>query len=233
MQWRFTGKFLIGALADGAGSAPHSELGAELACKTALDSIEKEFEQINLLDEDELWKNDLVKSAQAAREALIKEAESASSAPRDYACTLLLFVATPEFVAAFQIGDGAVLIREETGSLLCLTAPADSEYLNETIFITADQAIETARFAIYRQKINGIAAFTDGLQMLALKMPGAVPHAPFFAPLFRFIEQETDAAVAEEKLKGFLTSPRISQRADDDLTLFLAILPGNTDSKTA
>ena len=58
--------------------------------------------------------------------------------------------------------------------------------------------------------------------MLALKMPGAAPHAPFFAPLFRFVEDVSDETEAKAQLEAFLRSPGIQQRTDDDLTLVLA-----------
>jgi hypothetical protein len=71
-----------------------------------------------------------------------------------------------------------------------------------------------------------LALFSDGLQMLALKMPPGTPHPPFFAPLMRFVAQTRDRATAEEHLRGFLQSPRIAERADDDLTLVLAVRAG-------
>ena len=66
-----------------------------------------------------------------------------------------------------------------------------------------------------------MAVFSDGLQMLALKMPGGTPHAPFFAPLFRFINNAADEPQIHSELESFLRSPTVRRRADDDLTLFL------------
>jgi len=48
------------------------------------------------------------------------------------------------------------------------------------------------------------------------------PFAPFFLPLFRFIASEPDAAAAQEQLTAFLSSPRVQERSDDDITLALA-----------
>ena len=69
-----------------------------------------------------------------------------------------------------------------------------------------------------------VALLTDGLQMLALKMPGREPHLPFFDPLFRFAAGEADTAAAAERLAAFLAGPRVSARADDDLTLVIAAM---------
>lgn len=68
-----------------------------------------------------------------------------------------------------------------------------------------------------------IAAFSDGLQMLALKMPAGLPHGPFFTPLFRFMTTVTDAAEAQAQVDAFLRSPRMREGTDDDLTLLLAV----------
>ena len=44
----------------------------------------------------------------------------------------------------------------------------------------------------------------------------------FEAPFFRFAAEAVDEEEACEQLAVFLTSPRIRERADDDLTLLLA-----------
>ena len=220
----FVGDYLVAALADGAGSAAHSEIGAEMACRAALEFLKPKLDpKLSPNSNETGWKGLLAEAAKTARLAVLKEAEQAKRSPRDYASTLILIIASRSFATAFQIGDGAALALDGLGQLTCLTAPAESEYLNETIFLTAEQGIETARFGFFTGNLKGLAAFTDGLQMLALKMPGATPHLPFFTPLFKFLEQEIVAASAHEKLKSFLASPRITQRADDDLTLFLAL----------
>ena len=97
-----------------------------------------------------------------------------------------------------------------------------------TIFLISPNAIETAQFQVLREKLRHFAVFSDGLQMLALKIPEGTPHGPFFAPLFRFSgewkEEEDDA---KQQLESFLRSPRVSERTDDDLTLLLATFSSN------
>ena len=66
-----------------------------------------------------------------------------------------------------------------------------------------------------------MAAFTDGLQMLALSMPSGEAHAEFFTAAFRFAAGIADGETARQQLHAFLTSPRMRERADDDLTLVL------------
>jgi hypothetical protein len=141
---------------------------------------------------------------------------------RELATTLILVIALPSLVAVMQIGDGAAVVGDETGNILALTMPPSGEYLNETTFLCSPGAVETAQVTLWRGTPAHLALLTDGLQMLALTIPPGIPHAPFFSPLFQFVTDMTDAMAANEQLETFLRSPRVTERADDDLTLFLA-----------
>jgi len=61
------------------------------------------------------------------------------------------------------------------------------EYINETIFLISPNAIETAQFQVLREKLRHLAVFSDGLQMLALKIPEGTPHGPFLRLCFGFL----------------------------------------------
>jgi hypothetical protein len=141
---------------------------------------------------------------------------------RDLATTLILLMAAPELVAAAQVGDGATVLGDHEGEIVALTTPQNGEYINETTFLISPGALETVQVKVWRGAAAHVAAFSDGLQMLALKMPEGIPHAPFFSPLFRFVATMTNQIEAQEQLASFLRSPRVRARADDDLTLLLA-----------
>jgi hypothetical protein len=116
--------------------------------------------------------------------------------------------------------------RLTDGNFQTVTQPSIQEYLNETTFLTSADALDQAQHAIIQKRATGLALFSDGLQMLALKMPQAIPHPPFFAPLLRLVAEIRDRSLAEDQLRRFLQSPRVTQRADDDLTLVLAVRTG-------
>src|SRR5262249_49570506 len=137
--------------------------------------------------------------------------------------TLILVVALRDQAAAVQVGDGAAVVRLPDDQLLALTRPPVGEYINETSFLTSGGLLERAQFNAVRAHVRGLALLSDRLQMLALKMRRGAPHFPFVQPLFRFVTEIHDSAVAEEQLRSFLQSSRITQRADDDLTLMLAV----------
>ena len=143
---------------------------------------------------------------------------------RELASTLIVAVATPEAIAIAQVGDGAAIARRRDQNLISLTTPQTGEYANETTFLTSENVLDIAQYRVWEGEPDRLALFSDGLQLLALKMPEAEPHQPFFAPLFQFISQPMEEEAAKEQLEKFLRSPRVSQRTDDDLTLVLACL---------
>jgi hypothetical protein len=212
---------LLAALADGAGSADFGGRGATLAVRAAIDTfLYSEGVRAEPGSAEALLHSALTR----AREALEQEAAARDTPLRELATTLIVLLATPSFVAVAQIGDGATVVQDAAGHLTALTLPPDEGYINETTFLTADDALETAQVVVYQAEIVSLAAFTDGLQRLALKLPEGDPHPPFFAPLFHFLVQSEDRTEAEAALTALLRSPRLTERTDDDLTLLLATL---------
>jgi hypothetical protein len=216
---------LVVGVADGAGSARLAEAGSGCAVRVAVAEV-GDLLADGLPLEDEDWRDMMLQGLQGAQIALVAEAETRGCPLADLATTLIVAVATPELVAAAQVGDGAVVARLADDRFQAITRPPVQEYLNETTFLTSAEALRKAQVTVSRERLTGLALFSDGLQMLGLKMPEGEPHAPFFMPLFRFLSDVKDRTTAEEQLRRFLQSPRISDRADDDLTLVLAVLEG-------
>jgi hypothetical protein len=213
--WRILpNNVLIAAVADGAGSAALGDVGAQVAVRAALEALEAHMGE----PEDTLLPNVLA----AVQEAVRQEANTREAPLRELATTLLFVLAGEQLVAAGQIGDGAIVVEQRDGELLTLTSPPADGYINETTFLTEDDAPDAAQWVMREEGVRRIALFTDGLQRLALKLPEGEPHAPFFAPLFRFIAEQEEAAAPEKEIAALLRSPRISDRTADDLTLLLA-----------
>ncbi|MEJ7810807.1 MAG: PP2C family serine/threonine-protein phosphatase [Gemmatimonadaceae bacterium] len=240
-----TGGALVAAVADGAGSVPFGGDGARLASQAAVAaaaSVAAELatpgsagaalsEGDGAVVTDDVLRTILVGALASARAALEAEALRARCDMRDLATTLIVAIAGDTAVAAAQVGDGAVIVRDEGGALHALTTPRHGEFINETMFLTAPDALETAQYGLWRGAATHLAVISDGLQMLALVMPGAEPHAPFFAPVFAFASGATsalDAAAADAaaaQLRAFLSGPRVGARTDDDVTLLLGVRP--------
>ena len=144
------------------------------------------------------------------------------SLPNVYsATTLILVVATPDLVAAAQVGDGAAVVDGGNGEIISLTVPHWGQYINETTFLNSRGALKKAQINVWRGATKHVAAFTDGLQAVSLNMPKGTPHLPFFAPLFSFVSEATDSIEAHQQLERFMRSQRVAESTGDDLTLLL------------
>ncbi len=221
---------LLVALADGAGSATRSEVGARAAVQAALDSLASSLESCqpaNCCD----WVEVFCDTFERARAALIQLSEERDEPLRDFATTLTCLAATSEQLIVGQLGDGAVVARGADGILDTVTTLQRGEYANETYFLTQEQALEQVAIQVINLPMQALAVMSDGLTRLALKRPTNEPHLPFFEPLFAFVEASTpsnDGAQANEALTAFLASPRVCERTDDDKALVLALRPTNT-----
>ena len=195
---------LLLAVADGAGSARLAAEGSARAVAAAMEAMRAGV--------------DLPAVMAGARLAL--EPVVAGERLGDRATTLLVVRAGRGSIETAQVGDGAVVVRRGE-DLEVLAADAKGEYLNETCFLTSDGWQDGLRFAdVPADGVDGVAATTDGLQLLAFDLSAGVAHAPFFAPFFAYVSGDGDAA----GLADFLASDRVGARTDDDVTLAVAAL---------
>ncbi len=219
---------LVAAVADGAGSAPLASEGAELAATRAVERLVQRVDARKITEERESspandgWNELLFGALGAAREALETEANKRAVPLKELATTLSVLAAGNGFVAASQIGDGALIVANEMGTLESLATAAPTEYLNETLFLTSDEALKGAVSAVWRGQLAHLALLSDGLRMVALRMPGGEPHVGFFTPLFQFMQRHRDGKEASRELAEFLSSARLRERTDDDVTLVMA-----------
>ncbi len=202
-------------MADGAGSAPAAELGAQLAVESAIAALACDLPATA----PELATR---QALSAARDAAITAARERELALSDLACTLLVAIAAPNCLTCAQIGDGAAVACDRAGQLYLVAPPQRGEYANQTHFLTSATALSDCQIQTWTGDLAALALLTDGLLALALQEPGSVPHAPFFAPLFEFARQSDDREAAIAELREFLHSPPVSARTADDLTLLLA-----------
>jgi hypothetical protein len=161
----------------------------------------------------------------SAARRLVEEHAAASGAEAGaYACTLVCAVATPERLIAAQVGDGLLATCDPDGAWRAVLSPSRGEYANETTFLTGAVLPDGLDLGVVSPGPAAVAAITDGLLRLASDVATGRPHAPFFAPLLAWLSTLEPGAApsAADGLAGFLRSPRVSERADDDLTLVLA-----------
>lgn len=212
--------FLIIFVTDGAGSALHGGEGAELAIEAA-----SEFVAQQLSNGTEFALNDplAVECVQAVRARIFERAEQNGGKARDYACTFLGVIASASTTLLMQIGDGGIVVDFGNGLEVPIT-PQSGEYANMTNFITDENAIDVLKVAVFSDLLQRVAAFTDGIQRLALNLANNTAHSPFFTPFFTVLAKAS--ADQEEGLQNelvkFLGSAAVNERTDDDKTLALA-----------
>ena len=210
---------LIVASSDGAGSAQFSGEGSRLACSRMTQLISSDIEKG--LGVDEFSRDHFIRWHGQLRGEIQNLAEARGAVPRDYACTLLTAIIADNGAAFSQIGDGAIVIvnGEEYRTAFW---PQSGEYANTTNFITDEEFEQKLEFAADGAAIDGLAVFTDGLQMLALCYADKTVHSPFFRPLFKVLRDTENAEELIVPLCRFLSSKAVNDRTDDDKTLILA-----------
>ncbi|TPW10016.1 MAG: Serine/threonine protein phosphatase, partial [Halothiobacillaceae bacterium] len=213
---------LIVAVADGAGSALHSELGASIAVDAAMLGLAERFSTEELVGTEHDTRELLRDVAREARQQVINAAHKLDVEKGQLACTLILCVASRTRVVVLHIGDGAVVIRMVDGGLQTLSAPVNGEYFNETHFLTDDTFDACGRFSACFGLPQEIAVITDGLELTAIDIKTYVPFAPFFNPLMDFFRDAESSDFARMEIEALLQSPRVAERTSDDLTLILA-----------
>lgn len=211
----------LAVVADGAGSAKYAANGSEVAVREASHFMRERLSEAAPLDEESFHVT-MRACLLHTRDAISKAADAQGASIADLATTIIMVCVTPHLVAALQIGDGGIAIRRGNGEVFLFFRPNRGEYVNETNFITSSDFLDRARIGVmHRADIIGIAAFTDGIEFLAVDFAKCLPHAPFFQPLFDFA---ASADAKSEDLEEFLASKPVCDRTDDDKTLLLAVL---------
>lgn len=208
-------------VSDGAGSASNGGEGAELAIEASAGLLAKLLDLPELALSDEL----AVQFVTAVRERIYDHAEKEGLAARDFACTFIGVLSSLQGTLVMQIGDGGVVVDAGQGLEVSII-PMTGEYTNMTNFVTDENAIDVLVTKVYTAKVTKIAAFTDGLQRLALNMVDNTAHTPFFTNFFNVLSKSTQLQEDQlhNALVAFLNSAAVNARTDDDKTLALAVI---------
>jgi hypothetical protein len=209
-------------IADGAGSARYGGAGAALACQSIMASVRDWDADDGAPPSD----NDIWSWVDLARDVLGATADRRGERRREFACTLIVALATLQGVVIAHIGDGGVALRDaEDGSWRIASWPAHGEYASTTHFLTDDPKPDL-RIVRDPGAITGLAAFTDGLERLLIDFGEMQAHQPFFSDIIRAVDGS--AAIGRDQglcqaLRTYLDSAAINHRTDDDKTLVLAV----------
>lgn len=210
--WHSTQDCVCLVVADGAGSRAHSQLGAQAAVAAIIEWAST-LQITPRLDD--------LRGAFALARAAVEEAAGAADVPvDDLACTLAGAVIARESFLFGQVGDSLAFVRDRNGNTQTIEPPGRSEYLNETVFLTAEEWADTLRLVeLPSEAVHSVALSTDGLQFKILSdVQQSTPYTPFFDDLFAWARTD-DAHSAG--LLAFIEE--LDDQSGDDKTLLLAV----------
>lgn len=221
------GDIVIGAVSDGAGSCKYSDVGSKLAVETTLEFLQPWLKWLKEKQKDsspeilkESAKKAFAKTLREVKEAFDEKARKMSCSPKDFACTLLVVVSTPDWLAAMQIGDGFIVIRKPESEYQLLFHPSKGEYANQTTFVTTSDALEKMQVKTLFGKQKFICAASDGLERIAINLKYFRPHPPFFEMFEKALEERTEEQ-EKSSTQEWLNSEAVNERTDDDKTILL------------
>ncbi|MFI6939584.1 PP2C family serine/threonine-protein phosphatase [Streptomyces sp. NPDC050418] len=223
------GPVLVLAVADGAGSRPRSQEGAQLAARLATEHFGRAAAAGRTVQGAPV--HELLHTAyQDVCGDFLLAVERTGDPPEDFATTLTVVVIAPDWLGHLSVGDGLVIVRagadEEGAGLFHLLpqAAAASEYSNETVFLTSRDAGRWVRTdCVADPGIDAVVLSTDGLTQAALTR-SRTPNASFLSAVLGPLESPTADPGADEKdLTELLRSDRLSAVNADDKTLLRAV----------
>ena len=212
--WSWSGReALTVAVADGAGSAPRADLGAQAAVHAVTSLAQRlgQRPQPPVALAPSLFTGLFL----GARTAVRCLARSMRRPLGDFATTLSVAVLWRDRLLLGQIGDGLVTARLTTGQVIAPIPPARGEYANETYLLTDDAWSAQLTFACLPvAAVGGIALSTDGLRLVATSDPvSGAPHQPFYDDMFDAVAGGADS----HNLRSFLEE--VDDRTGDDKCL--------------
>lgn len=217
---RVRGDRFVAVVCDGAGSAPLGRSGAETAARTARKATATALRDAGSVA---ALADEAARGIAAAARAAVEHRAGLEQRPlRDYATTFICLAVDPTGAICLHIGDGAAVVLD-AGEWRVLSAPEHGAYVNETIFLT-DAAMPTARLARLTQPPEAVALFSDGIEPLVLHAASGAAHTPFFARMtapLATARPPVDRGLSS-RLRGYLASPELAARTDDDITLIMA-----------
>ena len=204
---------------DGAGSAAHSRVGAEVTAKIITQWLAECFDDAFTapLDVFQTVHSDIL-------DALRKTADDLACEIGDLSCTLVaVAVDSAGRFVYWHLGDGGIIVRFDN-ELMVLSAPQKGEYANETFFVTQNDAVEHLQFGgstKETENVTGFAVFSDGLERL-LYCHTTLTVAPAITGMLDWHKQADENTVSQALEKNLTEVFRAKTNDDCSLVLLTA-----------
>ena len=221
LRFKADGEILIAVVADGAGSTTDGQRGAEIACEFFVEQVSEllKMASVKSLTEDfgKRW-------IAFYRRRIAEIANREKKEMREYATTFIGAVVGKTDAIFYQVGDGGAVFstsgKPETYQFSI--DPIETEYVNQTEFLTDETAVESLRFIALNEPVEDLILFSDGIFAVAVNYQTGKPHEPFLMPMIAPLRNGSAGGDLNEKLEKFLASPKLNEKTDDDKTIILA-----------
>lgn len=208
-------------LADGAGSAEHSAIGAQALVDEGCAVFADRFSEFAAATDGAALKVELLELLQAKLRAV---AAKHALEVRELASTFLCVAIAGDKFIGIHVGDG-VIGYVKSGELRPISHPDNDEFANQTTFVTSSRAAESTR--LFRGSLDNVQGFilmSDGsadslyntrtgqLAPACTKLIDAVSHAPasmgknskYRKRLKRFMDLKVRTATSDDCSIGVL-----------------------------
>ena len=203
-----SGSRVITVVSDGAGSASHSDIGAQHFVKTiAATLLDAALQPLT-----DTIRQKIIEAIDEVKQTLC---DTYRLDPRQFAGTLLGAICNDDDCWVFHVGDGAVVVFGLNDEVY-ISPPENGEYANETFFVTMPNWSQHLRVNQVPFRPTAIFAMSDGVTPFALKSGGVA--SGFLQPISKYLPTQT-LAVGQNSLQQLLSGERATALCDDDKTL--------------
>ena len=246
---RFNDTWGIAVVADGAGSASHSDEGSNFVARNTAHCFEevlarKTWNSVEELPSEEEWRKEALNALQIVRQRLKQYADNKELDYASLACTVLVALYSPFGILTTHIGDGRAAYSTAPDDWKALIEPFRGNEVNETVFITSgiwttEGVAKYVASTIIKAPIRAFALLSDGCENGSFEVnvldeeqkkyhdPNR-PYVRFFEPNVQGLLQLHKEQKSQEEINtiwgGFLTNGNKSFKHEtDDKTMILGI----------
>lgn len=237
----------VAVVADGAGSAKHSEIGSDFVARNMAHCLEEIVQRQNwvsleTMPTEEEWRAEGLKALQIVRQRLEQFSTAKEHKIEDLACTLLAILYAPFGILKVHIGDGRAAYSVEPDKWEALIEPFRGSEANQTVFVTsniwtAEGAEMYMKTGIVKGNIRAFALLSDGCESGSFEVnvwdeeqqkfhdPNR-PYVRFFEPNLKGMLQLQKEQKTQEEINAiwasFLTdgNKQFKHETDDKTMIF-------------
>jgi Protein phosphatase 2C len=216
------------AVSDGAGSRPRAAEGSALAAGVGVTAFASLLGTRGLPTTSDGWRATLASGYTTVLALFTRAVAQLSPDERDFAATLSVAILAPPWVGLVSLGDGFVILQAGAEPRLHLIAldERESEYSNETVFLTSSDAVDRGVITcVYDPQITGLVMSTDGLAPVAIRLDDQGDERPNETFIHPLIERVGRSGFDPTEIVRFLLHDRIGGTSGDDKTMLIAVAP--------